>query len=79
MFNIYKTKGSGRFNGAQGSTSNDNAVENDLKDFIENESHKICKLRISLCRRTDTGLERVSEFINTNLIKESTYILQKYA
>jgi len=75
MFNKYQNKEFGGSNYTQGSTANNKVVKNEQYDFIENEKNKIFKLHISICRRTPAGqLERISEIIETHLIKESKFI-----
>jgi len=78
MFNKYQDKKFHESNHTQDSTANDKVVKNEQDDFIENEKNKIFKLHISICRRTPAGqLERISEIIETHLIKESKCIKTK--
>lgn len=78
MFNSYKESGrTRRSSGKQGPTCHNNLNSNDFNEFIEGELHRICKLRIQICRLTKDGrLEYVSEYIDTNLIKESKFIIK---
>ena len=70
MFNGYKIKNDSR--SKRGATANDKAIQT-TSDFIENEIGKICKLRITMCRLIDSGeLECISQYLDTDLIKEST-------
>jgi hypothetical protein len=52
----------------------DDEEEEDIS--IQNEINKLFKFRICLCRRTDNGkLECISNFIDTQLIEESEFIV----
>jgi hypothetical protein len=78
MFNKYQDKKFHGSNHTQDSTANNKVVKNEQDDFIENEKNKIFKLRILICRRTASGqLERISEILETRLIKESKFIRTK--
>lgn len=70
MFNSFKTKGNPEL-------EQDITIKNKTSlDFIQNELAKICKLRFAMCRLTDNGqLERVSEYVDTELIRESSLSL----
>ena len=69
MFNLYQT--------SDETTSTDHTDDEagaDRQDELLNESllNKLCKIRISLCRRMATNdLEHVSNFVVTDLIEES--------
>lgn len=71
MFNSFKIKKDSKLN--QDTTVKKNEANKAALDFIKNEVEKICKLRIAMCRLTENKqLERVSEYVDTNLIKESS-------
>jgi hypothetical protein len=54
--------------------TDDDEEEEDIS--IQNEINKLFKFRICLCRRTGNGkLERISNFIDTQLVEESEFIV----
>jgi hypothetical protein len=78
MFSLYKINEENiNLNYTQDSISDEETYEDEDEDIsIEDELLKLCKLRICLCRRTDDGeLKRESNFIDTELIEESKFIL----
>jgi hypothetical protein len=72
MFRLYKT--SEEIGNSDDEETEEN--ENNEEDIsIEEQLHKLSKLRICLCRQTDKGeLEYVSNFVVTDLIEESEFI-----
>lgn len=74
MFSLYKT--SEEIVDSKISTQNEETDnEEEEEDIsIEDQLHKLCKLRIGLCRLTDKReLEYASDVIDTELIEESEF------
>ncbi|CAF1341771.1 unnamed protein product [Rotaria sordida] len=76
MFNLYKT--SEEIDNSNDNNEIDKDEDNEISEYededtsIENQLHKLCKLRICLCRRTDKNkLEFISNFVDTDMIEES--------
>ncbi|CAF4039519.1 unnamed protein product [Rotaria sordida] len=75
MFNLYKT--SEEIDNSNDNNEIDKDEDNEISEYededtsIENQLHKLCKLRICLCRRTDKNkLEFISNFVDTDMIEE---------
>jgi hypothetical protein len=80
MFSLYETSEEmANSDDAQDFTYKEEADENEEDEeyvSIEDELRKLCKFRICLCRQTDQGeLEYVSNFIDTELIEQSKFIV----